>query len=580
VDHASRRAWSDRAVAGAVFAALSALYWFLRCPTFGPGDSPQHVLSAVVWGVSWPPGYPLYVMLGHAASLLPGAAAANVDGLSGLLHAGASAAFYLVLRRMSLKGTPALIATALLSLSPLFWYYSEIAEVRALNDFLALAAAYLAVAWSRDGRTRQGVALAAVLGFGTSHHPTFVLIFPALACWLWMRRSFPADRRLFGYAAVFAACAVLPYLVLGLRLKYGAPAYNLTGASTFADARDLFLRKDLGGALRMVAGRGLTGPGGFDPSALREHLGWFLRSAVDQLTPFGWGLTALGAAWAYRRRRAALVFWCAWLVAAGLVFVLFSSQQLRLHDEEFARAVTARFYLLPFIGAFALAGFGAQWLLDRLPAWAGRAALAAAVVLPLALRPIDLRRRNFTMDYAREILRGTGPSDMLVVDTDASNFALLYLDVVEHATGDRALLIPSLFSYPPYRAWLSRRVPTLVVPPDAGILMWSEWRRLNPSRGLYAEAEWKDRLAAEFPGSAPSGVMIRISDFPPSREVSAEEARFLAGSPVIGAVTRRTVYPFSMDADLLHAYRILLESAAPGDAGVAAAIRARLTALR
>jgi hypothetical protein len=579
VDSPSGRGRSDAAIAVGIFASLGVLYWSCRCATFGPGDSPQHVLSAVVWGVSWPPGYPLYVLLGHAISLLPGSASGNVNGFSGLLHAAAAAVFFLTLKRLELKTAPALIATALMSLSPLYWYYSEIAEVRALNDLLAVSAAYFAVAWSLDRKDGQGLALAAVVGLGLGHHPTYALILPALAYSLRSQARFLDARRALAFAIVLMTCLAMPYIILGLRLRFGSPAYNLIGASTFRDVLDLFLRKDLGGPLRMVAGRGLLGSQGFDFPALRERLGWFASSALDQLTPFGAGLAALGAASTFRARRPVFTFWTVWLLVAGLVFVGLSSQQLHLSDPAFARAVAARFYLLPLIGAFALAGFGAQWLLDRLPPSAGGLSLAAVVALSACLRPIDLRRRDFTMDYAREILRGTGPSDMLIVDTDATNFALLYLDVVERATRDRALLMPSLFAFPPYRAWLSRRNPTLIIPPDEAIASWSEWTRLNPSRALYAEAEWRDRLLPEFPDSAASGVMIKISAYPQTRESLATEARFLAESPVVGAVSRRTVYPFSMDVDLLRTYRILLESAAPADAKTAAELRDRLRTL-
>lgn len=565
----------DAKLAAGAFAFLAALYWTLRCPTFGSGDSPQHVLSAVTWGVSWPPGYPLYVLLGHLMSLLPGSAAANVNGFSGLLHAAAAAVFFLTLRRMSLKPAPALLATALMALSPLFWYYSEIAEVRALNDLLAVLAAYLAVAWSQERKTAQLVSLAAALGFGISHHPTYVLILPSLAVWLASRRAFPDVRAAAAFAATLAACAALPYLILGLRLRFGAPAYNLTGVTTFADVLDLFLRKNLGGPFRMIAGRGLLPSGGFDAAAFREHLGWFGRSAAAQLTPLGVGLAALGLAASLRERRTAAFFWTSWLAVSALFFIALSSQQLHLHNPEFARAVAARFYLLPLIGAFALAGFGAQWLLDRVPATFGWALLAAVTALSLALRPVDLRRRNFTMDYAREIVRGTGPSDLLIVDTDATNFALLYLDAVEHATNDRVLLIPSLLNFPPYRDWLRRRHPALNVPPDEELMSWSAWRARNPSRALFAEAEWKDQLLPEFPGSAPSGVMIRVGSAPLPAGAAAAEADFLARSPVVGAATRRTVYPFSMDVDLLRTYRILLEWSASGGAAASAELRER-----
>jgi hypothetical protein len=282
---------------------------------------------------------------------------------------------------------------------------------------------------------------------------------------------------------------------------------------------------------------------------------------------------------AYRSFKPAFFFWSSWLAVSALFFILLSSQQLRLHDPAFARAVAARFYLLPLLGAFALAGFGAQWLLGRFPPAVGWSALAAVAGLSLALRPIDLRRRNFTMDYAREIVRGTGPSDMLLVDTDAPNFALLYLDAVEHATGDRALLIPSLMNFPPYNDWLRARHPSLRFPPPDQLMEWGEWLRLNPGRALYAESEWKDRLLPQYPESAPSGVLIRVSLAPPPADAAAREAEFLAESPAVGAVTRASVYPFSMDVDYLRAYRILLEWSASSSPAAAARLSARRAAL-
>ena len=43
----------DAGIAAVVFCVLAALYWRFHCPTFGPGDSPQHVLSALTWGTGY-----------------------------------------------------------------------------------------------------------------------------------------------------------------------------------------------------------------------------------------------------------------------------------------------------------------------------------------------------------------------------------------------------------------------------------------------------------------------------------------------------------------------------------------------
>jgi hypothetical protein len=567
----------DLGLAGLVFAALSLLYAWFRCPSFGGADSPQHVLSAVTWGVSWPPGYPLYVMLGHLASRLPGSPAGNVSLLSGFLHALAAAVFFLTLRRLDIRPLSALAAAALMALSPLYWFYSELGEVRALNDLLAVASAYAVVAWSQGRRPGALFGLAACLGLGISHHPTFVLLLPAFAWWLWRNAALPRGRSLVWFGAGVFLFIALPYLILGIRLNLGTPAYNLTSASGLADMPALFLRRDLGGLWRVVAGQGLFGAGGFDWARLWQHGGWFLRSAQACLLPLGLPLAALGIVASWRRRPRELVFWGLWLGGPALCYIVLGSQQLRLMNPEFAYAIAARFHLLPLLAAFAAAGLGAHWLEERFGRIAGGLVLAAALVLPFLRQPIDLRRSGYVLDYAREMVRATGPSDMIVTTSDAAAFAFLYLDLVEHAAGDRVLLVPSLFGYPPYQRWLERRHPGLTSPSGMSH-EWDQWRRLNPSRALYAEAEaWYD-LRGAFPASAPSGVLIRAWDSPPDPEALRAGIERLLGWR---AVFHRDLQPFSPELELVNTYRLMLnwglESLTrPEDAALAERLRARL----
>ena len=567
----------DLGIAAGTCASLFLLYWFGRCPSFGGADSPQHVLSAVTWGVSWPPGYPLYVMLGHLASRLPGSPAGNVSGLSGLLHALAAAVFFLTLRRFSLRLLAALAATILMALSPLFWYYSELGEVRALNDLLAVAAAYGAVAWAQSRRPGTLLALAACLGLGIGHHPTFVFILPAIGYWLWKHEALPQGRSRAWSAGAIALFCALPYLILGLRLSLGTPAYNLTSAAGLLDMPALFLRKDLGGPLRVFAGRGFLDFGGFDFARFWQHLGWFLRSACGGLLPLGLPLAALGLAVSWKRRPRDLAFWGLWLGVAALCYIFMGSQQLKLHNPEFAYSIAARFHLLPLLAAFAVAGLGADWLLERFGPGLGWALLAGAMAVPPLWQPISLRRSGFIMDYAREMVRSTGPGDMIVMTSDSSIFAMLYLDVVEHAAGDRAVLVPSLFGYPPYQRWLARRHPALNLPPDF-TMEWTQWLRLNPSRALYAEAEAWNEFRAAFPGSAPAGVLIRAWEAPPAPEaLRAGIQRLLDWR----GISHRDLYPFSPELELVNTYRLMLNwglqnLSSGGDPVLAEKLRKRL----
>lgn len=139
--------------------------------------------------------------------------------------------------------------------------------------------------------------------------------------------------------------------------------------------------------------------------------------------------------------------------------VLISSQEVRIGDMDYLRAIVLRFYLLPMIGLFALVGFGADWLLSRTRRELGWALAAAAVLCPLYWRSIDLSRADPVRSYAEDILRSAGPRDMVLLTSDEANFSLLYMDLVEHRTGDRVFLFPALFTNEAYIARLAREHP-------------------------------------------------------------------------------------------------------------------------
>lgn len=550
----------DAAWAAAVCAGLAALFWAGRSRSFGPGDSAQHVVAALTWGVAHPPGYPLQTALAHAWSLLPWAErAAAVNGLSGLFAAAAAAMLFLLLRRQGCGRPAALAAAGFMALSPLFWFYSLIAEVRALNDLLALSAAYMAVRWADDGERRCLWAGAALTGLGLSHHPTFLFITPALLWWVCARR--PARRDLAVCAALTLSFLALPYVVLGLRLTASAPAYNLYSVQGWGDLLPLFLRKNYGGPLRMVSGSGFLGFAGADLGKLVQHAGW-LAAAVAR---HGGPALLLGFLPLILRREAprrALVGWLLWLGLAAGVFLAISSQQVAICDLEYARAVMARHYLLPFIALFALAGHGAQLLAARVrPAFL--AALAAAgFIVPLSVSPLFLSKENPLLDHARGMLRDSGPRDLLILAADDSIFAAYYLDLVTGEAGERVFLTPSLFAYPPYVRALRARHPTLNVPPfmpATGLSTdWGLWLDRNAGRAVLAEPVLRDVILDRWPASSPQGTLVRVRRKPAPRvDAAADAERFLAAPET--AFTRAQARVWTQEVYLLHGRRLMAE---------------------
>lgn len=549
----------DARLAGGVFASLAALFWLGRSRSFGMGDSPQHVLSALLWAVPHPPGYPLQTALGWLWSRLPWSdPGAAVNGLSGIFSAAAAAALFLLLRAGGVRRAAALAAAALMSLSPLFWYYSLVAEVRALNGLLALAAAFFAFSWARGGKPGSLLAFAGLFGLGLSHHPTYVFLVPAFTAWLSARR--PSAKLAAGAAALALLGLAGPYLLLGLRLALGEPPYNLFEVRGWSDLWPLFTRERLGGPLRMAGGAPLLGSVSFDPGRLALHSGWFLSSLWTHAGPVALALAALGSASLWRNARRDLAAWALWLGASAGIFLLFSSQQLPAVDPEYGRAVAVRFHLLPMIAVFALAGFGAEALARRARSAFTLALLAVVVAAPLLLRPLSLARQDPLLDYARALVRDSAPGDFIVLGGDDTIFAALNLELVRGEAGGRVFLSPTMFSFPPYLRRLRAAYPDIVLPPGARGpgTDWTRWKKLNPGRAVLVEPSLRDDVLADFPRSVPQGSLIRVETGPVKTDPAADARRFLEATET-ASFLRRESREWTQEVYLLQARRRMAE---------------------
>lgn len=546
----------DALLGAGVFMGFSVVFWLGRSRSFGMGDSPQHVLSALLWAVPHPPGYPLQTALGWLWSRLPWSdPGAAVNGLSGIYSAAAAAALFALLRMSGARRAAALTGAALMALSPLFWYYALVAEVRALNDLLALAAACFAFAWSRDGKTGALLAFSLLFGLGLSHHPTYVFLLPAYAVWLAARRP---SARLAGGALALALLGLAgPYLLLGLRLRFGTPGYNLFEVAGWSDLWPLFTRERIGGPLRMAGGAPLLGSLRFDFGRLSVHAGWLLSSLWAHAGPVALALSALGAAALWRNARRDLAAWALWLGAAAGIYLVFSSQQMPAVDPEYARAVAARFHLLPLISVFALAGLGAEALAKRVRPVFAYALLAAVLLAPLLLRPLSLARQDPLLDHARALVRDSSPGDLIVLGGDDTIFATLALELVRGEAAQRVFLCPTMFAFPPYVRRLIRTYPGVVLPPRGpqGLSTdWALWKKLNPGRAVLAESSLRDDVLIHFPRSVPQGTLIRIESASVKSDPVADARRFL-DAPETASFTRRQSRDWTQEVYLLHARR-------------------------
>src|SRR5215467_5105750 len=398
--------------AAAVFLVALVLYGWTLAPTVTLVDSGELIVVAHGLGVAHPPGFPLWVILAHLASLVPlGNVAVRINFSSALFAALACAVLTLVMAELMVtaaylparkKGAqprkrtedsgidrllvfaPALGAGLLMAFSRTLWSYATITEVYALNALLIVTVFFLMVGWRRrilETQTTKGEQVmihdrwlyAAALIFGLAmgvHHVTVGLTLPAVAAVVYRTQGlkFFTSRRLL-YAALIsigALVAVYAYLPLAASrnplMNWGNPRslqeiwWHITGRQY----RVFFV---------------------FSPAIMGAQFVEFCRMALREFG-FPWlPLTLLlafaGFASAYKRDRTS--FWFLLLIViADLAYCL---------SYEIAEDKDA-YYLPAFIAIAIAAALGIRWLIQfaetrRAPILAPYLVGAVAIVFTL-----------------------------------------------------------------------------------------------------------------------------------------------------------------------------------------------------
>ena len=142
---------SDALAAAALFTALFGLYLFTAVPAVLFEDTGEFAVGSIVLGVSHPPGYPLYLLLGRLCAFLPVAEPAfSVVVFSCLAGAAGCCIVFAACRALGFSSAASLLAGALLGVSRTLWSQCAIPEVYAIGLFLAAVQFYLVVlVWKR-----------------------------------------------------------------------------------------------------------------------------------------------------------------------------------------------------------------------------------------------------------------------------------------------------------------------------------------------------------------------------------------------------------------------------------------------
>ena len=451
------------------------------------GDGLELVASAITNGVAHPPGYPLWIVLGHLASLVPiGALAFRVNLTAGVYHGTTVGLVYATAYVLTRRHAASIFAALMLAIgSPLFVSWSLQAEVFSLNDLFAALIVLLCVLWLDDAhRWRLVVPLGGLFGVGLSNQQTLILLAPLVIWTAWCGRHVLFHDKRIPVTVGLSALA----LVLGFALPYMHTVLvsqtlsdmHYGAARTLPQLLDVIERKSFG-SFQLATAQELQG-------------GTFLARLTVLISAGGWpfafiaaGIGALARHRRYREFGAAATL----LVFSLLAFCALANNRV---DDEVTNGIWARFGLLPLVtmAPFSACGFAAlESLLPSVRTRTAAAALALCGLVALGawqLRGLSLANADGPRTYSRDMFNALSQNAILLTAGDAADLAPVYFQAVEHWRPDVIVIADEFLPIPSMTRALADRI---TVPPSVAMPLSSESRRdllidANRARPFYA----------------------------------------------------------------------------------------------
>jgi hypothetical protein len=410
-------------------------------------DDGLFLMAAAHAGIPHPPGYPLYVLIGHLVSHLPvGTVPIRLHALSAAFGGAACLAIGLIAMRLTGSNIVAFMSAAAFGVSKTFWSQSIIAEVYAPNALLVFLLLWLALRatpvspQSGNGATPDKDPwnwFALLYGLSLSlHWPLVLLSTPALAVLAWPHRRHIARRG--------------PVLLLLLLAGLSPYAWMIWRSQSEVFVNFYGPMQSMQDAWYFLSRQGYTGVDVSPTAGLTDKVrfaGFLARDTAAQFGMAGLLLAAAGFAAQWRNRPAPLG------TALTLLFLGNSAALLFLVYFDYDGLTRAAFSVYPHLA------YGVMSLWLGLGLWTVReamaplvrkdrqrtlivAALGALILCVQLVRHADSNWRGaFTAadDYGRTLLGALPPDADLFVDGDIPTHVLGYLRHVEGLRPDVTL---------------------------------------------------------------------------------------------------------------------------------------------
>lgn len=406
-----------------VFILPLALFLKTLAHTYLPPDSAEFALCINSWGVCHPPGFPLYIAIGKIfTTVLPfGTLIFKVNLLSALFGAGSIFLVYLILLELKTDRNLAFLLTLFLSVTPVFWALSVVADVFTFGTFLLTASIYFVF------KNRLFLACL-LLGLLASHLYISALLFPIF---LWyFKKDQKNQLRLIG-GAVFFILGLAPQALMYFRM-IASPPVNWGHVKNLWDFVDFVRRKEFG-SFFIVSNTSSM----FSPAKLIGHFDIYFKSLLRNfafilpiLTPI-----ALVLASKLKSEKVRLLVLSYFILLVASLFTLSSLDPYQQHSPfNFSK-----FYLSSFIIFALLIGISLQTVKNKFAkypyfypvliiALAGLIVTTAWTNYP----KVDLSDNNYSQSLISDALGQLPEGSIAIFINHQLYFGSLYEQTVSH----------------------------------------------------------------------------------------------------------------------------------------------------
>ena len=507
--------------AGVVALAVFGLYALTLAPSTAMWDASEYIAAAYVLGIPHPPGNPFFMLIGRVFAILPVApsVAMRINVLAALCSAVAAGVWFLVAERVMVSWLARRwqrivggVAAALIGATAFTVWNQSVVNEKVYTVSLAFFAivSWLVVRWCDEPDAPKAdrllVLAAYLIGLGYTNHPAGLLVGPAVAAGVLLRRpSRLLNWRLLTKGALAFALGLTPFLYQPIRAAH-FPEIN-EGEPTACTTKigfDCTFDKTTWTRLKANIDREQYGKPSLTerqaPFTGQVDMWWtyfrwqWIRDAYNEHRALQSALAvlflALGLVGGYAHwKRDKQSFWffgpLVFSVTLALIFYMnfkYGASQAPELGNDVPREVRDRdyFYLWSFSTWGVWAALGLVWVWETVAGLLGseRAKLGretvdvptdrswklASPVMALALVPLftnwsqaSRAGHRDTSAFAKDLLNSVEPYGILVTVGDNDTFPLWYAQEVEGVRKDVIIANTSLMNTDWYARQMIRR---------------------------------------------------------------------------------------------------------------------------